>query len=101
MASETDRAPSARVDAKVAAIIDSRTDKDLHRGGNDDDSDNDALFDELENDETFDALRERRMQQLHEEFSQIKHSFTLSFVIGAWGGGFNSNMEFLFVHPII
>lgn len=53
----------APLDAKVAAIVDA---------ARDDDSDEDALIAELENDTELDAFRERRRQQLHEEFTRAQ-----------------------------
>lgn len=52
----------SHVDAKVAAIVDKTHDSD----------DEDALIAELEADDSFDGLREQRMQQLHAELARAK-----------------------------
>jgi len=54
----------ASIDRNVAAVLD--------RAGNDSDIDEDQLIEELENDSALDGLRERRLQQLHEEVSRQK-----------------------------
>jgi hypothetical protein len=56
----------AELDSKVASIID--------RAGDDSDQDEDALIAALEDDDdpTFAALREKRLQQLHEEVARAK-----------------------------
>ena len=52
-----------QLDAKVAAIVDrQRADSD----------DEDALIAELEDDDSLDAFREQRLQQLHAEYSRAK-----------------------------
>ncbi|KAJ4303056.1 hypothetical protein N0V90_001947 [Kalmusia sp. IMI 367209] len=53
----------AELDPKVAAIVDAA------KG---DESDEDALIAELENDSDLDAFREKRRQQLHEEFNRAQ-----------------------------
>jgi len=54
----------SNLDHNVAAVID--------RAGADSDIDEDDLIAELENDDTLDALREKRLQQLHAEVSRQK-----------------------------
>ena len=54
----------AGLDPKVARVVD--------RATHDDDSDEDALIAALEDDSELDAFRERRLQQLHAEFSRAK-----------------------------
>jgi len=54
----------SNLDHNVATVID--------RAGGDPDIDEDDLIAELENDDTLDALREKRLQQLHEEVSRQK-----------------------------
>jgi len=61
--SKTKKAMS-NLDHNVAAVLD--------RAGGDSDVDEDDLIAELENDDTLDALREKRLQQLHEEVSRQK-----------------------------
>lgn len=54
-----------QLDQKVAEVIDKHADNKK-----DDSDDEDALLDELEREEeaVFDSFRERRMQELHEEY---------------------------------
>ncbi|CAI6333362.1 unnamed protein product [Periconia digitata] len=52
-----------KLDSKVAALVDATRD---------DESDEDALIAELENDDSLDAFREQRLQQLHAEFDKAK-----------------------------
>jgi len=54
----------SNLDHNVAAVLD--------RAGGDSDIDEDDLIAELENDDALDALREKRLQQLHEEVSRQK-----------------------------
>ncbi|CBY01179.1 hypothetical protein IAQ61_012054 [Plenodomus lingam] len=54
----------AALDPKVASIVD--------RAAREDDSDEDALIAELEDDSELDAFRERRIQQLHEEYGRAQ-----------------------------
>lgn len=54
----------AALDPKVASIVD--------RAARDDDSDEDALIASLEDDSELDAFRERRIQQLHEEYGRAQ-----------------------------
>jgi len=54
----------ANIDHNVAAVLD--------RADHDSDIDEDQLIEELENDSALDGLRERRLQQLHEEVSRQK-----------------------------
>ena len=56
----------ANIDARVASLVDNRRDADS--------DDEDALFAELEEDDdhALAALRERRMQQLHDEVQRSK-----------------------------
>jgi len=54
----------ANIDRNVAAVLD--------RAGPDSDIDEDQLIEELENDNALDGLRERRLQQLHEEMTRQK-----------------------------
>jgi len=56
------------IDPTVATVIDKTTTQDPTT------LDEDALFAELENDDALPALRERRIQQLHEEFSRVQTS---------------------------
>jgi len=54
----------ANIDHNVATVLD--------RAAHDSDIDEDQLIEELENDSALDGLRERRLQQLHEEVSRQK-----------------------------
>lgn len=54
----------ANVDPAVAAVLD--------RAAHDSDIDEDDLIAELENDDALGGLRERRLQQLHEEVARQK-----------------------------
>jgi len=71
---------ASSIDSKVAALLDKHTDqKEI---GSDDE---DALFDELEKDESaLDAFREKRLQQLHNEYvaflRKYKHAHSEFFV---------------------
>lgn len=62
------------IDPQVAALLDKHADKAIGRPkGNEeellDGADEDALLEELENDDSvIDAFREKRMQQLHDEY---------------------------------
>jgi hypothetical protein len=54
------------MDDRVAKFLDTRTDKATKASESDDE---DALLEELENEDGgLDGLREKRMQQLHEEY---------------------------------
>jgi hypothetical protein len=54
----------ANIDQSVTAVLD--------RAGNTSDLDEDDLIAQLENDDALDGLRERRLQQLHEEVTRQK-----------------------------
>ena len=54
----------SQLDPRVASLVD--------RAPAQDDHDEDALVDELENDDALDAYREQRLQQLHSELSRAK-----------------------------
>jgi hypothetical protein len=54
----------AHIDQSVTAVLD--------RAGNTSDIDEDDLIAQLENDDALDGLRERRLQQLHEEVTRQK-----------------------------
>ncbi|KAH9872608.1 hypothetical protein J1614_005001 [Plenodomus biglobosus] len=54
----------AALDPKVASLVD--------RAAREDDSDEDALIASLEDDSELDAFRERRIQQLHEEYGRAQ-----------------------------
>lgn len=57
----------SELDATVAKVL------DKERNAKDDDDNEDELLDELENDEAaLDAFREKRMQQLHDEYDSTK-----------------------------
>jgi len=62
------------MDEKVADLLDSRTDKLTKPEEEENDEDEDALFEELERDDELDGLRERRIQQLHQELSREKRA---------------------------
>ncbi|KAI5804044.1 thioredoxin-like protein [Peziza echinospora] len=68
---------SAELDPKVAAIIDRRAEKSVAAtaaGKADLSDDEDDLIAELERDDSaMDAFRERRMQELHDEFHRARH----------------------------
>ncbi|KAL9610954.1 MAG: hypothetical protein Q9167_004364 [Letrouitia subvulpina] len=55
----------ASIDSTVASIIDAKPPGEC--------SDDDDLFDLLENDPSLDSFREQRLQQLHDEISRAKH----------------------------
>ena len=76
----------AEIDPKVAALLDKHADKAIGRPKGDEDelldgADEDALLEELEQDDSIiDAFREKRMQQLHDEYGfalQHKQTFPL------------------------
>ncbi|KAI4215107.1 MAG: hypothetical protein LQ351_002422 [Letrouitia transgressa] len=55
----------ASIDSTVASIIDAKPPGEC--------SDDDDLFDSLENDPCLESFREQRLQQLHDEISRAKH----------------------------
>lgn len=63
---------AAELDPKVAALLDKHADKLIaapsNEDGREDSDDEDGLLAELEDDSAMDAFRERRMQQLHDEY---------------------------------
>lgn len=58
----------ASLDPKVAEVLDKRTEKAAATGTQVED-DEDELFEELERDDALDGFRERRLQELHEEYA--------------------------------
>ena len=59
----------AEIDPKVAALLDKHADKTIGRPKEDASDDEDALLAELEQDDSvLDGFREKRMQQLHDEY---------------------------------
>lgn len=67
--SASNPAPARQLDPVVAAVLDKHEDEKAKHGLDSDDDE--ALFEELERDEDLSGLREKRMQELHEEYVKI------------------------------